>query len=630
MPQSKGDSAKNIELILQDQRNHLLVIAAEQAWESICITDAEIEEPGPRFVYVNRGFEELMGWTESEVLGKNPRIFQGPLTDRKVLDRLRQCLVDGTNFHGEAINYRKNSEAFWLEWKISPVKDASGKVTHFIAFQRDISQAKAAQQRIEDFHSVLSHELRAPLTSILGSLRLIEEFDNPQSAEGREFLEIAISSTVRLSALINDLLELSKIESGQIELNLVDVSAAELVDTAAKALINYRTDDKVSIKIETIDAAVRADKDRIVQVLINLISNAMKFSPANQAVLVSVSRAESGAVRFSVSDKGPGISEENQSKLFTKFQKLASPDGIQRQGTGLGLSTVKALVEQHCGRLGVSSTVGKGSTFWFELDAIGDGAVAKATEPPAKALLLVEDDKGLAKLIKFHLVSEGFVVHSVSTLTEAIAVLESTKLHACIVDMILPDGMGLSLLDTIEKSALNSHLPMLMTSASRFNDAELGSPIAVTWLYKPFELGDLTAQIKQMLAGNGACQGLVVFENAEAHWEALSAGIGVDEFETIDCSQKSCVDTMRKISPLKNVILMFDGSAIAEKNIERLAKLLASSRTIIICSKEKFSKKCSQVFNGLITDLISAEKLTEGEFLTRLRSLLTAAESNNS
>ncbi len=479
------------------KRKDLLAIAAEQAWESICITDADIEEPGPRMVYVNRGFEELTGWLGSEVLGKNPRIFQGPLTDRKVLARLRQCLVDGTNFHGEAINYRKNGEAFWLEWKISPVKDASGKITHFIAFQRDISEAKAAQQRVQDFHSVLSHELRAPLTSILGSLRLIEQFDNPQSAEGREFLDIAITSTERLSALINDLLELSKIESGRIELKLEDVSASELVDTAAKGLINYRSDDNVTIKVETIDAQIRADKDRIVQVLINLISNAMKFSPANEAVFVSVARTECGAVRFSVSDKGPGISEENQLKLFTKFQQLLPADGVQRQGTGLGLATVKALVEQHCGRLGVYSTVGKGSTFWFELAASGD-VPSEVASPPAKALLLVEDDKGLAKLIKFHLSAEGFVVHAVSTLKEAIVLLESTKFQACIVDMHLPDGKGITLREELEKSEFNSKVPILMTTASRFEDAEQGSSVAVSWLYKPFELGELANQIKRV------------------------------------------------------------------------------------------------------------------------------------
>jgi PAS domain S-box-containing protein len=573
-------------------------------------------------VYVNHAFELLTGWTAAEVIDKNPRILQGPLTDRKVTARLRQCLIDGTNFHGEAINYRKNGVPFWMEWKISPVKDASGKITNFIAFQRDISQAKAAQQRIEDFHSVLSHELRAPLTSILGSLRLIEEFDNPHSAEGKEFLEIAISSTVRLSSLINDLLELSKIESGQIELKLVDVSVTELVDTAAKALINYRSDDQVIIDIASIDAQVRVDRDRIVQVLINLISNAMKFSPANAAVLVSVTQ-EGGAIRFSVSDKGPGISEENQLKLFTKFIQLVSADGIQRQGTGLGLSTVKALVEQHSGRLGVSSRVGQGSTFWFELDAVG---AAVAVSPPlTKALLLVEDDKSLAKLIKFHLISEGYALHSVSTLQEAIAVLETTKLDACIIDMVLPDGMGVNLVEKIDKSSLNAKVPILMTSASRFNDSELGSPVTVSWLYKPFELGELAAQIKQMLSG--ICQRLVIFENAESHWEVLPSLIDDEEFATIDCAQDSCIDAIADIGPNRNVIVKFDGSDKAEKNILRLAKGLTRSKAIIICSKEKFSHKTSQALNGLIGELVSAEKLSESEFVSRLRSILIVTDA---
>lgn len=625
MAQSQGDLTRDLRKSLEEHRRHLLSTAAEQAWESICITDSEIDEPGPRFVYVNRAFELLTGWSSAEVIDKTPRILQGPLTDKKVLARLKQCLIDGANFHGDAINYKKNGEPFWMEWKISPVKDASGKITNFIAFQRDISEAKAAQQRIEDFHSVLSHELRAPLTSILGSLRLIEEFDNPHSAEGKEFLEIAISSTVRLSSLINDLLELSKIESGQIELKLVDVSVTELVDTAAKALINYRSDDHVTIDIASIDAQVRVDRDRIVQVLINLISNAMKFSPANAAVLVSVTRMENAAIRFSVSDKGPGISEENQLKLFTKFRQLVSADGVQRQGTGLGLSTVKALVEQHSGRLGVSSRVGQGSTFWFELDDAGV-AVSEALPPPAKALLLVEDDKSLAKLIKFHLVSEGYAVHSVSTLKEAIAVLATTKLDACIIDMMLPDGMGMSLVEKIDNSTLNAEVPILMTSASRFNDSELGSPVAVSWLYKPFELGELAIHIKQMLSG--ICQRLVIFENAESHWEVLPSLVGDEEFATIDCAQDSCMDSIADIGPSRNVIVKFDGSDKAEKNILRLAKALTSSKTIIICSKEKFLRKTSQALNGLIGELISAEKLTESEFVCRLRSILISADTN--
>jgi len=348
-------------------REKLLTQAAEQAWESICITDADLEAPGPRFVYANEGYESLTGWTEGEILGQNPRILQGPLTDRTVLARLKSNLLAGENFHGETINYRKNGEAFWLEWKISPVKDSAGKITHFIAFQRDVSETKVAQQRVQDFHSILAHELRAPLTSILGSLSLIQTFHKLENDEAAELIEIAVMSTERLIALITNLLDLGEIERGISDLKIDTVSVQELMDVAAKSLINYRSEDHVHINLNHSSAKVQADKDRIVQVLIHLISNALKYSPVDSTVTVSARENEHGKVVFEVSDKGPGISADSKLKLFTKFQRLASPDGIYRQGTGLGLSTAKAIVEQHHGKIGVNSEVGKGSCFWFEL-----------------------------------------------------------------------------------------------------------------------------------------------------------------------------------------------------------------------------------------------------------------------
>lgn len=487
---------------VEEARRKLFWEAAEQAWESICITDADLDEPGPRFVYANRGYEELMGYKESEILGKNPRIHQGPLTDRAVLDRLKKNLKAGENFHGETINYRKNGDAFWLEWKISPVKDAAGKITHFIAFQRDVTEAKASQQRIKDFHSVLAHELRAPLTSILGSLSLIQMFHAPADDEGKEFLNIASSSTERLIALINDLLDLSKFESGAIELKLADVSVRELVELAAKSLVNYRVDDKVTIEFEAVDTSVFADKERVVQVLVNLISNAMKYSPVGGTVKVLATATEGGTVSFFVNDNGPGISQENQLRLFTKFQQLVSEDGIHRQGTGLGLSTAKALIEQHGGRIGVQSEVGKGSTFWFELkqaapadDIDSIGAAAN------KLVLLLDDDRSLTKVLSTYLTKAGFTVQTAASIAEAEELLQRSdpKPILCIIDMVLPDGVGLRFAEKLLTDSTYSDLPILMTSASRFSAADLGVSTALNWLNKPYKLSELTAVIEKIL-----------------------------------------------------------------------------------------------------------------------------------
>ncbi|MBU6454238.1 MAG: PAS domain S-box protein [Cyanobacteria bacterium REEB67] len=603
-----------------DKRRALLAEAAEQAWESICITDAELDAPGPRFVYANQGYQKLMGWSEAEILGKNPRIHQGPLTDRNVLDRLRSDLENGRAFHGETINYRKDGEAFWLEWKISPVKNAEGKIVNFIAFQRDVSAVKVAQQRIKDFHSVLAHELRAPLTSILGSLRLIHGFYPPENVQAKEFLEIAMFSTERLTALINDLLELSKIESSQVELNLSTVAVQELADLAAKSLISYRVDDRVAIEVCASAAFVKADKERIIQVLINLISNAMKFSPANESVLISTESRPGGVVRFSVTDRGPGISESNQLKLFTKFQQIASEDGVHRQGTGLGLSIAKALIEQHKGKIGVNSEIGKGSTFWFELEEVEEVQTLASAQETAKILLLVEDDKRLSKLIKFHLGTEGFQVHSVSTVAAAIETLKTLKPHACIVDMFLPDGTGLSLIEHIKGKYQDNEIPVLMTTASRSNETALNSSLAINWLFKPFELGQLASQIKEMLSNN--CQRLVVCENSQAYWDALPNLFDPQEFALVDCSDEQSMTGMERVSATSGVIVKFDGSQLAESNLKRITDKLTGTKTIIVCSRGKMSMEMTRALNGLIGELISGERLSEEQFVRRLRGTL--------
>jgi PAS domain S-box-containing protein len=277
----------------EQQVNMLLTQAIDQAWESICITDVQLEFPGPRFVYVNHGYEKIMGYTSEEAIGQTPRIQQGPLTDRKVLERLKQNLKRGEPFHGETINYRKDGQAFWLEWKIYPVRNGAGVITNFIAFQRDISELKAAEQRVKDFYSILSHELRSPLTSILGSLKLLAGFKmDPNSDTGKELTSIAIDSTERLVRLINELLDLTKLEQGDVNLDLKRTTADALIVTAANNMVSFQAQHHVKIDTSTIKADVAVDPDKIVQVLVNLISNAMKFSPPGGTVKVSVKRTQ--------------------------------------------------------------------------------------------------------------------------------------------------------------------------------------------------------------------------------------------------------------------------------------------------------------------------------------------------
>jgi PAS domain S-box-containing protein len=350
-----------------EERRELLAEATDQAWESICITDAELDLPGPRFLYVNRGYEDLFGFTEAEVLGKTPRMHQGPLTDKSVLHRLKSELKEGKTFHGEAINYRKSGKPFWLEWKICPIKNEFGTVTRFISFQRDISALKEARQRLDDFHSTLSHELRAPLASVLGSLKLMRSFHPPTSEKGGKLLDIALLCSDRLARLLNDLLDLSKLEAGKMELKKTLVQVPDLISDSAASLETYQVEKKVRISTDSVDTEVFVDRDRIIQVLTNLLSNAIKFSPEDGTVFMSARRTTRHTIRFAVRDEGPGISEENQVKLFQKFQQLQAEDGTTRAGTGLGLVVAKALIGEHGSDIEVESEIGQGTEFSFEV-----------------------------------------------------------------------------------------------------------------------------------------------------------------------------------------------------------------------------------------------------------------------
>lgn len=615
-----------IQLALKDETTlsqtnlELLGQAVEQAWESICITDAELDLPGPTFVYVNQGYSELMGWSQNEVIGKTPRMHQGPLTDRKVLERLKHNLKNGENFHGDTINYRKDGQPFWLEWKISPVKSADGTVTNFIAFQRDVTELKAAQQRIKDFHSVLAHELRAPLTSIKGSLRLLEGFGyDPQSKKGKELIHIGIESTDRLIRLISELLDLGKIESGESNLKLQNLEVNDLIEIASDNLANYRVDDKVEIHTNGIDANVVADKDRILQVLINLISNAMKFSPSGGTVDVSVAKCDTGTLRFSVKDTGPGISLENQQKLFTKFQQLMPEDGIPRQGSGLGLTIAKAIIEQHSGRIGVDSKVGSGSTFWFELPQ-ADLNPEKEKTGGSPTILLVEDDIQLATLIKHYLARDGYVVNSVSTIESARMALFELKHDACIIDVKLPDGSGLELLEEMRTRQATRAIPVLMTSASGPDTFGLGSPVEVDWLFKPFELNALGISIDRLLGHS--TRRVLLCEDADDFWQNLPDLLGRENVDLLDCSDDTSTNKFREATLHKYVGLKFDGSDLAEKNLNRMASEIVNPTVVIICCSGKLSESAQESLTGLITQQISTAQLSDKQFLDKIEESL--------
>jgi signal transduction histidine kinase len=245
----------------------------------------------------------------------------------------------------------------------------------------DVSHEKAVDRMKSEFISVASHELRTPMTSIKGSVDLIlSGFAGDMSPEMQELLEIAQKSCDRLVRLVNDILDLSKIEAGQLKLNLVRL---DLTEVAVRSICSVKPlADKTEVRLR-VDRpsplpSVEADPDRIEQVITNLLSNAVKFSPPKGEVVVELS-SDAYWVRCSVCDQGVGIAEKDLPRIFGKFQQLT--EGRRRGGTGLGLAITRGLIDEHRGSIWVESRVGEGSRFIFRLPVAPPGAATGVAQP---------------------------------------------------------------------------------------------------------------------------------------------------------------------------------------------------------------------------------------------------------
>ncbi|MDZ4837097.1 MAG: PAS domain S-box protein [Candidatus Melainabacteria bacterium] len=318
---------------------------------------------------MNGALERLLGYETGELLGKDintvlPLLLAGgedgdtsPLRTGE-----RRVFGVGREFYG----FRKDGDKVPVEVSLSMINLGNQQILTGIV--RDITERKRAEQRVKDFYSTVSHELRTPLTAIRTALGIMENsFMGELTAQARPVVQVASKETDRLIRLINDILDIRKMEAGKLDLKLTKLDPREIVE---RALDGIKTlSDEAGIRIERDlpwTRRVLADEDRLQQVLTNLVSNAVKWSPVDGVVKISLREVDQKC-RFEVTDEGPGIPEDEVDKLFGRFQQLASRDDRARGGTGLGLAIAKAIVEQHGGEIGVELKRGTGSMFWFEL-----------------------------------------------------------------------------------------------------------------------------------------------------------------------------------------------------------------------------------------------------------------------
>jgi PAS domain S-box-containing protein len=367
------------------QRNAVLASTVASVTSGVVICDAtQADQP---IVFANAAFTRISGYTAAEVIGRNCRFLQGRDTDRETVERMRRAITVGRAVTVTLRNYRKDGRTFWNEVNISPLHDEQGKLIHFVGILQDVTnrirteenlreakdQAEVANRSKSEFLANVSHELRTPLNAILGFTEIMQmEMFGPLGAQQYHTYTKDVHYSGRmLLDIINDILDLSKIEAGRMELFPEAVEGRDAFEACLRMVTGRAQSNGVTLHSELPPdlPKIRADPRALKQMLTNLLTNAIKFTPKGGRVLLSA-RLDDDQVELSVADTGIGIAQKDIAKVLEPFGQADNPHSRSQQGTGLGLPIVKALVEQSGGSFRLESRVDAGTTVTLRLPAV--------------------------------------------------------------------------------------------------------------------------------------------------------------------------------------------------------------------------------------------------------------------
>lgn len=358
-------SIKQREAILQE---------SERRWrsllENVKLLVVSLDSQG-NVEYVNPFFLEMTGYQKEEVLGYHWFAkFLLPEQAQHINAVFLDLLEHEFDTYYENSIVIQSGEQRQIAWNNTLRRDSQGKIIGTTSIGEDITQRQLVDRMKNDFVSIVSHELRTPLTGIRGSLGLLATGIYDQNTEKRQrMIAIAAEQSDRLVRLINDILDLKRLESGAVKLEMEVCSATDLIEASMQTFRSTAKLNPITLSIATEGIKVWAAPDAIVQTLVNLISNAIKFSPAESEIMIQV-QAIDHAARFSIKDQGCGIPVENLESIFEQFQQVDASVSRQKGGTGLGLAICQRIVQQHQGQIWVESEVGKGSEFYFTLPIV--------------------------------------------------------------------------------------------------------------------------------------------------------------------------------------------------------------------------------------------------------------------
>ena len=544
-----------------------LSLAVEQSPATIVITDlnANVE-------YVNPAFEATTGYSFAEVVGKSTKILQSGKTDPRIYQQMWKTITNGEEWNGEWINKKKNGEFFWESILITPIHNENNVITNYLAVKQDITNRKQTENEIRDlnanlelkikertiqlaetnnillqeieerkkkevdlqvariaadkanlakseFLSRMSHELRTPMNSILGFAQLLEMSDlNKSQKKGVNHI---MKSGKHLLDLINEVLDISRIEAGRLSLSIEPVHLNSIIQEAIDIVRIQASERQISIElVDAFDANsyVKSDRQRLKQVMLNLMNNAIKYNKTGGSVVIKSeirpkNEGEIGMIRISVIDSGFGLASEDIPKLFVPFERVGA-EKTATEGTGLGLAVVKKLVGAMGGNLGVESELGVGSIFWIELpqseshtDTLKRAGILDAIDSiiseKTGTILYIEDNNSNIELVEQILTSQRTNIRLVTSLegrrTLDLAVANNPDL--ILLDLNLPDIHGSEVINLLMQDERTKHIPVVIISADAMPHQldRLIHAGAKKYLTKPLDVTDFLTIIDEYI-----------------------------------------------------------------------------------------------------------------------------------
>lgn len=518
------------------EKMRMLEASVEHSEDTVIITDTQMDGGGPYIIYVNPTIKAISGYSQEELIGKPLSILYGAQNseDRRI-NILRNNLREGRSYHGEIANYTKEGSEYWVFINIFPVPNEQGQIINYAAIQRDITRERAmrdelirskrmAEQANEtktDFLANMSHELRTPLNSILGMTRMLKEGEI--SDNQRELVNTVFQSSVSLLEIVNDILDLSKIEAGEVQLEQIGFDISYVLKSTGQLMSQLAKEKKLEF-IENHNLGdmpyVVGDPTRITRILNNLVGNAIKYT-LNGQVRVESSYEAIGEKkirwRCEVIDTGIGIPANKLEHIFDKFTQADISTTRKFGGTGLGLTITKELIELMDGVIEVESKVGKGSIFRilipFETtdtlvgkrDKRNLDAMRAGEAPVSKARILVAEDHPMNKLLAEKLLEklgiDNFDI--VENGVDAIEMLGREHYDVILMDCHMPEKNGYDATIDIRKKEKETgeHVPIVaMTANAMVGDRDKCIRVGMDdYISKPIDIDELKDVLSQWI-----------------------------------------------------------------------------------------------------------------------------------